>query len=106
MCHAYGVLPDPVDGDEKAGVAITTLQLRPLNGLRHPRSNGTSGWYIWGGEELSASVDFFQPLHHAHITERCPSVERFLSLPAGWRFLVTDSHEDVWYDETLLACDD
>jgi len=47
VCRTLGVIADPVGSQEKAGVAIATLHLRALNGLRHPRRNGTSGWYIW-----------------------------------------------------------
>ena len=57
VCRAFGAVADPVADDEKAGVAIRTLHLRPLNGLRHPRANGTSGWYVWGGEEFSQAPD-------------------------------------------------
>jgi len=75
---------------------------RPVNGLRHPPEGDTTGWYIWGGEEYSEDPDFFVPLHVEHLKEWCPLVLKYLGLPAGWRFLVTEDYEDVWEDETLL----
>jgi hypothetical protein len=62
-----------------------------------------SGWYIWAGTELSASPDFFRPLHLTHVPEWCPAVMKYLGLPPGWRFLIADGHEDVWFDESLLS---
>jgi hypothetical protein len=73
----------------------------PVHGLRHPPSQGTSGWYVWTGD-LAASDDFFQPWHQAHLVERCPQVAHLLQLPPGSRFLVAPGHEDVWEDTTLL----
>ena len=76
--------------------------LVPLNGLRHPTTDDTTGWYIWAGQELSDAEDFFVPLHAVHLSEWCPQVLRFLGLPPGWRFLVDGQHEDVWRDDSLF----
>ena len=103
MCEAHEVDPDPPLDHDKVGIALATLHLRPLNGLRHARGGGTSGWYVWGGEELRSDADFFQPLHRAHLREKCPEVVRFLALPPGWRFLTDGDHDDVWEDPTLLG---
>lgn len=75
----------------------------PLNGLRHPAENGTNGWYIWASEDFPTEDDGFKPLHIAHIPDWLPSVERYFALPPGWRFLIADGYEDVWYDGRLLT---
>jgi hypothetical protein len=105
VCQARGVPCDPPSEGNKLGIALATLHLRPLNGLRHPPAGGTSGWYIWGGEDLPEDPDFFQPLHHAHLQEMCPEVMRYMALPPGWRFLTADPHEDIWSDAGLLFDD-
>lgn len=74
----------------------------PVNGLRHPPVGDTTGWYIWAGEKLLDTPDFFKPLHVAHLDEWCPQVMKYLALPPGWRFLIADDYEDVWFDESLL----
>jgi hypothetical protein len=96
---AWTETPAPMD---KIGIALQTLSLRPLNGLRHLPHRGTAGWYVWGGEELSDEPDFFQPVHFSHLPERCPEVIEYLALPPGSRFLIADSHEDIWYDPTIV----
>ena len=101
LCIAHEVHPDFPSGEEKLGVALATLGQRPLNGLRHPPENGTCGWYLWGGEEMSEEADFFQPVHVGHMAEVCPDAVPFLALPPGWRFLVGDGVLDVWYDADL-----
>ncbi|WP_421913980.1 immunity protein Imm33 domain-containing protein [Paenarthrobacter ureafaciens] len=57
---------------------------------------------MWRGEDLGTADDFFVPLYVEHLTTRCSEVVPSLALPAGWRFLLTPGHEDVWFDESLL----
>ena len=99
----FGALFVPVELEDKAGVALDTLRSLPLNALRHPPESGTSGWYIWGGKELSDEPGFFTPLHHAHLSEHCPGLEPYLGLGPGWRVLLAPNQEEVWFDEKLLA---
>jgi len=99
----YGVKPLLPNPDEKLGIAeIVRSQQWPLNGLRHPKTSNTCGWYIWSGEELSSAPDFFVPLHVSHLEEWAPAVVPYLALPPGWRFLIAPDYEDVWFDESLL----
>ena len=87
----------------KVGIAENIRTgLLPINGLRHPQSDDTTGWYIWAGEQLQDDPDFFRPLHVSHLGEWCPEVRKFLGLPPGWRFLVAGEYENVWFDESLL----
>jgi hypothetical protein len=102
ICIKFGSKPLPPLAAEKVGIALQTLHLLPLNALRHQPENGTSGWYIWGGSELSTATDFFQPLHFSHLAQRLPNLVPYLSLSPGWRVLLAPDHEDVWYDEALL----
>jgi hypothetical protein len=104
VCLRYGALPMAASSDRKVGIARNVRDgARPINGLRHPPEGDTTGWYIWGGTELSDDPDFFLPLHVSHLDEWCPEVRKFLALPPGWRFLKNGEFEDVWYDESLLA---
>jgi hypothetical protein len=102
ICARFGATFVAAPDESKVGVAIGTLSMVPLNGLRHRPESGTCGWFIWGGETLSNNAEFFAPLHVAHLNDRCPEVVRYLGLAPGWRFLVAPGHEDVWFDESLL----
>jgi hypothetical protein len=104
VCRRFEADFFPTDPESKVGVAENVRAgILPLNGLRHPETEGTSGWYLWAGETLSEDDDFFKPLHAKHLSDWCPQVQKYLALPPGWRFLVADGYEDVWFDETLLA---
>jgi hypothetical protein len=105
-CNRFGAEPLEAPSDLKVGIARNALTGPwPINGLRHPPAGDTTGWYLWTGEELSADPDFFVPLHVQHLEAARPEVVKYLALPPGWRFLIADGYEDVWYDPNLLAID-
>lgn len=102
VCARFGLTPDPPGPGSIVGVADNALAgEKPLNGLRHLSVGNTTGWYIWSGD-LSDVDDFFKPFHIEHIAEAVPDVVPYLSLPAGWRFLLAHGYEDVWEDSSLL----
>ena len=103
ICATYGAKFCPAPPGKKLGIAENVRGgLLPINGLRHPPVGDTSGWYVWAGEELSADADFFQPLHIEHLEEWCPGIQKYLGLAPGWRFLIANEYEDVWFDPELL----
>jgi len=90
--------------DEMLGLAMDTVRLAPLNGLRYPPESGSSGWYIWGGDSFSQAADFFTPIQVRHLNDYVPNILPFLDLPPGFRFLIDDSgHKKVWFDGSLLG---
>lgn len=108
LCKQYGASFAPLNFDLKLGISLNVKggQIFPINGLRHPPETGTSGWFIWAGEELLDNPDFFVPLHIKHLNDWCPELLKFLGLPPGYRFLLGENNwEDVWQDETLLNID-
>ena len=88
LCEEKGYSYVPNNLESKLGFAVRTQGKVPINGLRHPPTGGTNGWYIWCGRELSQDPDFFAPLHTQHLADRCPEAILFLGLPPGCRFLV------------------
>jgi hypothetical protein len=102
MCRRFDTEPAAPLASEKVGIALGTIGMWPLNALRHRPGRGTCGWYIWGGEEMSAEPEFFSPLHVEHLPAYAPRLVPYLALPPGWRVLLAPEHEDAWYDEALV----
>lgn len=103
VCEWVGVAPVQPKPNTKVGIALGSLGKGVINGLRHPESVDTNGWYIWCGE-LSTADDFFSALHLEHLADHIPAVLEYLDLPPGYRFLIDGNNfEDVWYDQTLLT---
>jgi hypothetical protein len=104
ICKKYNASFVPSRENLLVGISLNIKQkIQPINGLRHPTTKDTTGWYIWGGESFSEDEDFFTPLHVEHLSEWCPQVIKYLGLPPGWRFIIdSDGYEDVWEDLSLL----
>ncbi|QDQ25664.1 hypothetical protein FNU76_04470 [Chitinimonas arctica] len=104
VCEVMGVPFTSYGPHMKVGISKNVLSgLRPLNGLRIQPEGDTCGWYIWAGEVWFDAPDFFVPLHAVHLNEWAPLVLKYLGLPPGWRFLVTEKYEDMWEDLDLLT---
>ena len=101
VCERFGAEYTPPEASQKVGISLASLENVPLHAARLRPENGTCGWYIYGGE-YTTDVDFYQPLHVAHLVERCPNIVPYLALPPGWRVLLAPDYEDVWFDGELL----
>ncbi len=104
ICDKYGAPFSKIDPDEIIGISDGITQgLLPVNGLRHPANDTTTGWYIWAGD-YSEDDDFFKPIHAKHAIEKYPHIAPYLGLNQGWRFLIdpVNHHEDIWEDPSLL----
>jgi hypothetical protein len=104
ICQRYSTEYCEAEGAQKLGISLNVKDgVVPINGVRINERGDTCGWYIWGGEVLSEDDDFFKPLHVEHLNEWRPEVMKYLGLPPGWRFLVADNYEDVWFDPSVLV---
>ena len=103
FCEEKGYAYFPAEANAKVGLAMETQGRLPINGLRHPAKDDTTGWYLWSGEEFPQGDDSFSPVHAHHLIQLRPEVLKFLGLPPGFRFLVAGDYTDVWYDPTLLT---
>ena len=103
VCKKYGAGFQPSPSALKLGISLNVREgAVPINGLRHPPEGGTTGWYIYAGEEVPDDPHFFKPLHIEHLYDSCPRIKKYLGLSPGWRFLIAGDYEDVWFDESLL----
>jgi len=101
LCEKYNSDWSPANKKWKIGVNLSNHN-NPINGLRHPKSKGHEGWYIWSGD-YKANDDFFKPICIEHLLQLDPKIIKYLGLKEGFRFLIDDKgYEDVWFDEKLL----
>ena len=102
VCQRYGSAPFGINLALNVGIALKTLTRMPINATRLPEENGTSGWYIHGGE-YSERPDFYQPLCGEHLHKYCSQIIKYLALAPGYRLIIDNAgYEDVWYDSSVL----
>jgi hypothetical protein len=102
ICKKYSADFLACDLTLKVGISCNVKNgERPIHGVRVKQEKETSGWYIWAGE-WSDDPDFYVPIHGIHLYEWEKIILPYLGLPEGWRFLITEDYEDVWYDPEVL----
>jgi hypothetical protein len=100
ICATHNSQWKPINKKLRVGVSAN-LDKDPINGLRHPSEERTTGWFIWTGD-YSEADDFFKPMCAEHLLQIRPDIIKYLGLEIGFRFLADkNSYEDVWYDEKL-----
>lgn len=103
VCQRFKAPYVPCAPELTVGIARNVKNgVRPLNGLRLPQDEANSCWYIWAGDQLSLAPDFFVTLPVSELAQWAPLVIPYLGLPPGWRFVVTEHHEDAWEDTELI----
>ena len=103
VCMRFGAKPKECPPGLKVGISRNIRDgILPITGQRCKPVGDTTGWYIWAGDH-SDDVDFYNPLHVAHLAEWCPTVLPYLLLPPGWCFQIAPGYEDVWFDSTVLV---
>jgi hypothetical protein len=104
VCARFSAEYLPVSDEQLLAISLNVREgARPLNGVRFNPTLDQCGWFIWGGEDMHYEDDnFYNALHASHISNWCPLISKYLGLPPGWRFLVTEDCEDVWFDPDVL----
>jgi hypothetical protein len=100
ICEKYDSIFCPVSKDEMIAIALETIGRMPVYGVRVVKEcAGDVEWFIHCGE-FSDNEDFYKPMHAQHISNYLPSVEKYLALDRGFKFIIDDQgYEDVWHEE-------
>ncbi|AYY80345.1 MULTISPECIES: immunity protein Imm33 domain-containing protein [Proteus] len=77
-------------------MALNTLNLTPIYGIRVKKSKvGVISWFFYCGEYCE-KVDFYQSLHTKHLNALLPEVMKYPYLFEGYHFIIDrDGYEDV-----------
>lgn len=102
LCEEFDSAYVAVKADDLVAVAVLTLALDPIVGIRkQPAEGETVEWYIYGGE-LDAQADHFEIISVQELEQLNPDLIPYLALERGFRFLIDqDEYEDVWKADGL-----
>ena len=97
ICNKYSSKFCPLPPNEMVGIALDTLSLLPINGLRYPLDEGNNiSWFIYCGDYSDAD-DFFKPIHISHLIEILPEVLPYLALEENFAFVIDkNGYEDIY----------
>lgn len=72
----------------------------PVEGVRYPSPNHMSGWWHTT-DDYDGNIDSIKTVHFSHIIEKRPELAIYMGLPNGYRFLLGNKEESVWFDEKV-----
>ena len=101
VCRKHEAEFQPPRPDRLTVISDGVLEGRPVQGVRYPSPDNMSGWWITT-DLYNGDVSTLKHEHTYHVTAARPDLAKFMALPVGFRYdLLT--HEDVWFDQGVLA---
>lgn len=92
---------EPPRPDRLVVVSEGVFEGDAVQGVRYTSPEHMSGWWITT-DRYDGNVKSLKHEHMYHLTARRPDLAPYIALPCGFRFDFA-THEDVWFDENVLA---
>jgi hypothetical protein len=99
LCNRVNAEFSPPRPDMLTVVSPAVLEGAPVQGVRYPSPAQMSGWWITADDYIG-DVKMLRNEHLYHVTDLRPDLARYLALPYGFRFDLSN-YEDVWFDRKV-----
>jgi hypothetical protein len=101
VCKLHGTEFRPPRPDKLTVVSAGVQEGAPVEGVRYPSPDHMSGWWITT-DQYNGDIKTLKHQHTYHVTAARPELAKYLALPDGFRFNLSDT-EDVWFDEKVAS---
>jgi hypothetical protein len=101
ICKLHRTEFKPPRPDKLTVISDGVLEGAPVQGVRYPPPDHMSGWWITTGL-YNGDIKSLKHEHTYHVTAARPDLAKYLALPDGFRFDLSDT-EDVWLDEKVAS---
>jgi hypothetical protein len=99
LCRIAGATFSPPRPDQLVVISAGVLEGYPVQGVRYPSPANMSGWWITT-DQYDGHVKSLEREHLYHVTAARPDLARYIALPHGYRFDLSDK-EDIWFDSEV-----
>ena len=97
ICAQQGAVFKPPRPDKLTVISQGVLEGLPVEGVRYPSPEHMSGWWLTT-DEYDGNINSLKHQHTYHVTAAQPHLAKYLALPEGFRFKITNGTADVWLD--------
>lgn len=102
ICGRADTTFEPPSPAQKVSISVGVLEgQRPLEGVRYPAPPHMSGWYLTT-DTYSGDIKDLRVEHLYHVTAKRPELARYLALPPGFRFNLSKTADEVFFDRAVL----
>ncbi|NOU68792.1 hypothetical protein GC096_32740 [Paenibacillus sp. LMG 31461] len=71
-----------------------------VNAVRYPSEEYMTSWYLTT-DLYDGNVQSLMVVHYYHVAFNRPDLLKYLALPFGFRFYVSATEIEVWYDDNV-----
>ncbi|MBJ6362368.1 hypothetical protein ACFOQM_13825 [Paenibacillus sp. GCM10012307] len=72
-----------------------------IDAIRYSSPEHMTGWWLTT-DLYDDNTDSLMNVHYFHVAFNRPDLLKYLALPCGYRFYITNSEEDIWFDENAV----
>ncbi|WP_374018011.1 hypothetical protein ABU162_28710 [Paenibacillus thiaminolyticus] len=101
LCNKFDVSPDFPQFSQNIVISKGVYDGLGINAVRYSSPEHMTGWWLTT-DLYDDNVDSLMNVHYFHVAFNRPDILKYLALPYGFRFYITDSEEDIWFDEDAL----
>ena len=100
-CLIYTAHPVFPTFNQKIVISKGVYEMMAVQAVRYPSPDHMCGWWITT-DLYDGKIKSLLVVHFYHVAFARPDLLRYLALPNGYRFYISDNEIDVWFDETIL----
>jgi hypothetical protein len=99
ICRKYNTYWYPSPSHCISGLLSKDSSNSSFTAIRHLPQSGASGWFLWNDIFVP---DQFVPVEISHLEDLDDRIIKYLGLPPGYTFSISEGSETVSFDKALL----
>lgn len=101
LCKQYGVSPIFPTFNQNIVISKGVYEGLGVDAVRYPSPEYMTGWWITT-ELYDDNIDSLMNVHYFHVAFKRPDLIKYLALPYGFRFYITEQEKEIWFDKEVL----
>lgn len=99
MCSKFNVSPVFPQFSQNIVISKGVYEGLGVDAVRYSSPEHMTGWWLIT-DLYDDNIDSLMNVHNFHVAFNRPL--KYLALPYGFRFYITNSEEDIWFDENTI----
>lgn len=99
-CKAHQVAPLFPNFGQYLMISDGVYEGLPVNGVRYMSPSHMTGWWLTT-DEYNDDVKSLKNVHFFHVAFTRPDILKYLALPPGFRFYISQGESGAWFDEQV-----
>ncbi|WP_207892449.1 immunity protein Imm33 domain-containing protein [Paenibacillus pinisoli] len=102
ICRIYDVSPVFPQFSQNIVISKGVYEGLGIDAVRYSSPEHLTGWWLTT-DLYDDNTDSLMNVHYFHIAFKRPDLLKYFALPCGFRLYITDTAEDIWFDENVCC---